>query len=249
MSEEGRFGRLAPALACLLSALALAGCGGRAGFAPPPLESVADPRQIVDFEPLYSANCSGCHGGHGQGGLALGLASPGYLALASDSRVREVIANGRPSTAMPAFARGAGGLLSEAQVDALVSGIRAWAPRDLQSDPRAPALELSGSSDARRGAHVFRARCASCHGNDGRGGGDIASIVDDSFLALVSAPSIATTVVAGRPDLGCPDWRGKGEPAMSNAEVADAVAWLLAQRAPFPGRPYPGEPPPGPRRR
>jgi cytochrome c oxidase cbb3-type subunit 3/ubiquinol-cytochrome c reductase cytochrome c subunit len=47
-------------------------------------------------------------------------------------------------------------------------------------------------------------------------------------------------VIAGRPDLGQPDWRGDrpGHP-LSSQEVADVVAWLVSHRPAFPGQPYP----------
>jgi cytochrome c oxidase cbb3-type subunit 3 len=46
-------------------------------------------------------------------------------------------------------------------------------------------------------------------------------------------------VIAGRPELGAPDWRGDvvGRP-MSAQEISDVVAWLSRQRAKFPGQPY-----------
>jgi hypothetical protein len=49
----------------------------------------------------------------------------------------------------------------------------------------------------------------------------------------VSDQSLRTTVIAGRPDLGAPDWRGNvtGRP-MTPQEVSDVVAWLAARRMP-----------------
>jgi hypothetical protein len=53
----------------------------------------------------------------------------------------------------------------------------------------------------------------------------------DSYLALVSDQSLRTTVIAGRPEMGAPDWRGDvSGKAMSPEEVSDVVAWLAAQR-------------------
>ena len=65
------------------------------------------------------------------------------------------------------------------------------------------------------------------------------SIVDGSYLALVSDQNLRTTVIVGRPELGAPDWRGDvpGKP-MSPEDVSDVVAWLAAQRPQFPGQPY-----------
>jgi mono/diheme cytochrome c family protein len=222
-------------------AVALTACEGRGRFPGQPSaeNDVADPRQVVSFETLYAGNCSGCHGARGQGGAAVGLASPGYLAVAPDAAMRKVIADGRPKTAMPAFAQTSGGMLTDAQIDALVSGIRAWAPAGLQPDPEAPPYQAAEPADQQRGAQVFRDHCGSCHGVDGRGGQGGGSIVDGAFLALVSDQSLRTTIIAGRPDLGSPDWRGAGGTPMSAQDVSDTVAWLAAQRARFPGQPYP----------
>ena len=66
------------------------------------------------------------------------------------------------------------------------------------------------------------------------------SIVDRSYLALVSDQYLRMTVIAGRPQLGAPDWRGNvpGRP-MSDQEVTDVVAWLASSRSATPGQPYP----------
>jgi len=58
-------------------------------------------------------------------------------------------------------------------------------------------------------------------------------------LALVSNQGLRTIVIAGRPELGAPDWRGnvRGKP-MSDQEVTDVVAWLASRRVEVPGQPY-----------
>jgi hypothetical protein len=65
----------------------------------------------------------------------------------------------------------------------------------------------------------------------GTGGPKAGSVVDPSFLTLVSDQSLRTTVVVGRQDLGKPDWRSylPGHP-MSPDEISDVVAWISAQR-------------------
>ena len=79
-----------------------------------------------------------------------------------------------------------------------------------------------------------------CHGVAGRGGQKASSIVEGSFLALVSDQGLRTIVIAGRPEIGDPDWRGDipGKP-MSAQDVSDVVAWLASQRPKFPGQPFP----------
>jgi cytochrome c oxidase cbb3-type subunit 3 len=97
-----------------------------------------------------------------------------------------------------------------------------------------PPYSSSAAGDPKRGEGTFAAFCARCHGADGRGGPRSqggGSIVDPAYLALVSDQGLRTTVIAGRADLGAPDWRGNvpGRP-MSSSEVSDVVAWLAAKR-------------------
>ncbi len=231
MSEAPTLGR-PRSLVLVGLALALAACDGKRDLLaqPPPLDNVVDPRTILSFDALYGANCAGCHGTRGKGGLAVGLASPAYLSIASDATLRAVIATGRAKTAMPAFAVSAGGMLTDAQVDALVAGIRAWAPAGLQRDPQASICQASAFGDPGRGAKVFADHCGSCHGADGRGNHEVGSVIDESFVALVSDASLCTTALAGRPDLGCAGARRNGATPMSDEEISDMVAWLSSHR-------------------
>jgi len=240
MRLEGTKASRGGRLLLLGMALALASCErGRAPGQPSEKGEVADPRQVVDFATLYATNCAGCHGVRGEGGASIGLASRGYLAIAPDAAIREAIARGRPKTAMPAFGISAGGLLSDAQVDALVKGIRGWAPVGLDPDPNAPPYLASSAGNAAHGAQVFREQCGSCHGPDGRGQARVGSIVDGAFLDLVTDQYLRTVTIAGREDLGSPGWRGVIGKPLSAQDVSDTVAWLAAQRQQIPGQPYP----------
>jgi mono/diheme cytochrome c family protein len=140
---------------------------------------------------------------------------------------------------MAAFAQSAGGMLTDKQMDALVQGIRLWAKPVTLGGAIPPSYAAQSAGDPRRGADVYRTYCSSCHGADGSGG-KAGSIVDGSYLALVSDQDLRTNVILGRPALGAPDWRGDlpGRP-MSDQEISDVVAWLAAQRPAFPGQPYP----------
>jgi len=207
----------------------------------PKMESeVAAPDQVVDFDVLYEQNCSGCHGNSGKDGPATPLGDPTYLALADDATIRRLTANGVPGTSMPAFAQSAGGMLTDQQIDVLVNGIRRrWAKPDALRGFNAPPYSTEASGDPSRGASAYTVYCSSCHGPNGRGGPKASSIVDGSFLALVSDQGLRTSIIVGRPDLGFPDWRNDvGERPMSAQDVSDVVAWLAAQRPRFPGQPY-----------
>jgi mono/diheme cytochrome c family protein len=136
---------------------------------------------------------------------------------------------------MPAFAKTAGGTLTDAQIDALVGGMKTrWAKADGATDSKPPPYSTATAGDPKRGEDVFATFCARCHGADGRGGHGAASassIVDESYLSLVSDQGLRTMVIAGRADLGAPDWRGNlpGRP-MSAEDVSNVVAWLAAKR-------------------
>jgi cytochrome c oxidase cbb3-type subunit III len=140
---------------------------------------------------------------------------------------------------MPAFAQHSGGMLTDDQINVIVAGMRArWAKPDALRGANPPPYRALGPGDPKRGVSVYGTYCASCHGADGRGG-RASSIVDGSYLGLVSDQNLRTTVIVGRSEMGAPDWRNDapGRP-MSPEDVSDVVAWLAAQRSQFPGQPY-----------
>jgi mono/diheme cytochrome c family protein len=197
------------------------------------------PDRVESFEVLYAANCAACHGPNGIAtGSALGLANPVYLAIAGDDVLRRATSEGVAGTPMPAFARTSGGALTDAQIGVLVAGIRSWATPLPAGEP--PPPYAGGPGNAPRGESAYAAACASCHGAGGAGGPKAGSIVDGSYLGLVSDQNLRTTIIAGRPDIGHPDWRGDGGGrALTSQDVSDLVAWLAALRPATPGEPYP----------
>jgi len=213
--------------------IALLGCGSRT-------EQYLLPDQVTDFSALYESNCVGCHGRDGRSGAAHPLKDPLYLALIGKERLRDVIAKGVPGTAMPAFAKNAGGALTEQQLTIVADEIEArWSrPRDFVGVALPPYSAEPG--DPKHGEAVFHDYCSKCHGENGMGGSNGGSVVNPAFLALVSDQSIRTTVIAGRADQGSPDWRSDipGH-AMTSQEISDVVAWLSARR-PHPGNPAKG---------
>lgn len=208
---------------------------------PPPSAEVVAPDKVTAFASLYGANCAGCHGAGGRGGAAAALNDPLYLAIADDATIRRVVTSGVAGTAMPAFAQSAGGMLTDEQVDAIVAGIRSqWGKSLALGGATPPPYAAHAAGDSQKGESVYAVYCSSCHGAGGHGGQRASSIVDGSYLALVSNQSLRTTVIVGRPELGAPDWRGNvpGQP-MSDEDVSDVVAWLAAQRPQIAGQPYP----------
>lgn len=224
-------------LLAALAALILAGCDSLPGR-PDPATRYIHPSEVRDFGVLYAQNCAGCHGDEQRPGAAIALTDPVYLALADDEAIAAATADGVPGTAMPAFSRDSGGELTNSQVEALVSGLRSRFAKAGTLAAGAPPY-AAPPGDAARGAQAFATYCASCHGSDGKGGAKAGSVVDGSYLALISDQGLRSIVLAGRGNLGMPDFRGyvAGRP-MTATEVADVVAWLVAQRPAFAGQPY-----------
>jgi cytochrome c oxidase cbb3-type subunit 3/ubiquinol-cytochrome c reductase cytochrome c subunit len=222
------------ALAGCVLLLAVAGCSHLPG-APQPGIEVPRPDSVTNFAVLYKQNCAGCHGDHGKNGAALDLANPVYLSWIDDASLRKVIGNGETDVQMPAFAKSAGGFLTDAQIDALVHGMRtAWPYKlDKLQGPTPPPYTTALKGDAAHGAQVYQQACARCHQSAAQ------SITSPTYLALVNDQSLRALIVAGRPDIGQPDWQGDiaGHP-LTDQQVTDLVAWLAAQRTMTPGQPY-----------
>jgi len=222
---------------CALAPIALASCNlpGK----PQPGPEVPRPEEVTSFDKLYGANCAGCHGVNGQNGAATNLANPEYETLIDDASLRTVIAMGEKGTLMPGFAVESGGTLTDQQIDALVQGIRShWR----KGDPfrgQTPPYRATHPGDPTMGQAVYLGECAECHGSSARRPGKAGSILDGSFLALINEQMIRTTIIAGRPDLGMPDWRGHSSGPMTDDEITNVTAWLMAQKPALPGQPYP----------
>jgi cytochrome c oxidase cbb3-type subunit III len=222
-----------------LSVMLLSACSSPPGR-PSKSSEIPAPSEVTDFKILYAENCAGCHGAEGRGGAAIALGDPGYLAVADESAMRTVIANGVRGTSMPAFAQSAGGMLTDKQIDVITSEIRSrWSRPGILDGANPPSYSAKLSGNVERGEASYGTYCSSCHGSQGQGGPKGSAITNDSFLALVSDQGLRTIVITGRPELKAPDWRGNvpGKP-MSDQEITDVVAWLASHRVQSPGQPY-----------
>ena len=212
-----------------MTAILLTGCDSLPGR-PTQADLPLRPSDVTDFATLYTENCAGCHGAEGKSGAAIAMNNPIYLGIIDDASMRRVIADGVPGTSMPPFAQSAGGSLTDHQIDLLIAGIRKdWAGVP-DAAVGAPPYSSSAAGDSNRGAQVYATNCQSCHGPDGKGGA-AGSVVDGAYLSLVSNQYLRTIVIAGRPDLGHPDWKhdANGQP-LTPAQVSDVVAWLASKR-------------------
>ena len=226
-------------LAAMVSMIVLTGCSSPPGE-PHKSSEILAPNEVMDFRTLYAENCAGCHGSEGRGGAAIALADPVYLAIADDASIRKVVANGVKGTSMPPYAESAGGMLTNKQIDVIITGMRSrWSRPGILNGANPPAYAANSAGNSRQGEVVYGTYCASCHGTQGQGDKKGSAITNDSFLALVSDQGLRTIVITGRPELGAPDWRGNvsGKP-MSDQEISDVVAWMASHRVQIPGQPY-----------
>jgi mono/diheme cytochrome c family protein len=223
--------RIALLLALFFALLNLAACSHLPGK-PGPGPEVPRPDSVLNPVVLFNQNCSGCHGADGRDGPAMMLSDPVYLALVDDETLRTIISKGRPGTAMSAFAQKEGGMLTDDQVNAIIRGMRErWSKPNALGGDIAPPYAAKSPGDAAHGQTVYAGYCASCHGADGKGGPKAGSIVDHSYLSLITDQGLRTIVITGRPDFNAPDWRNNlpGHP-MSDQEITDVVTWLASQR-------------------
>ena len=204
------------------------------------------PEQVRNWDVLYGENCVACHGIDGKNGPSLAFNNPLYFALASDDIIRHWTVNGGPGGLNPAFGPSAGGLLTDDQINVIVTGMRQrWARPAMLKGVVLPPYAATHPGDPVHGAQVYAQGCASCHGAAGANGmvlkpGQAGSITDPTYLSLISDQGLRTITIVGRPDLGHPDFRGDvpGR-ALTDGEITDVVAWLSSHRTADPGNPHP----------
>ncbi|NOY99196.1 MAG: c-type cytochrome [Chloroflexi bacterium] len=148
-------------------------------------------------EELFAANCSRCHGPEGQGTpRAPALNVKSFLTETSDLAIQQIVTQGVPGTAMPAW----GDRMTEADIQAIVGFIRQWeatapevatparggggGPPWLRSDAPAdvfvpPGQQTDGAAgqaaDPQAGATDHREGSGAGGPPDGYGGGGVAA--------------------------------------------------------------------------
>ncbi len=233
-------------LACT-AIIPIAGCKHAPGKPGSGVE-VPRPEEVVDFPTLYNQNCASCHGVNGKNGAAISLANPVYLSIAGATNIQRITTAGVRGTAMPAFGKSAGGMLTDNQIAILVNGmVQNWGSSNALVGQTAPAYVSGTPGNPARGQTAYTAFCARCHGADGTGGSadngvKTGSLVDPAYLALISDQGLRSYILAGQTEQGAHDWRsyqtGPSAPPMTDQEITDTVAWLVSHRIASPGQPY-----------
>ena len=96
-----------------------------------------------------------------------------------------------------------------------------------------PAYIPAATDDATAGQQVFTTFCARCHGVNGKvveaPGAQRGSLIDPTYLALISNACLRSIIVVGQPEQGMPGWRGDGSRPLTGAEITNFVTWVAAQ--------------------
>lgn len=200
---------------------------------------------------VYAQNCMVCHGERGQGapaGTALIPARDFTTPQARNELTRErmlnSVANGRPNTAMAAFANRLPTADIEAVVDYVrtglmlptasgISGTNAHAGRDGQRMAEGMQLGFANGlkGDLAKGEKMYMANCATCHGTKGDGKGPRAyfinpkprNFIDKNFRLAFNRPAIYTAVHDGRLGAEMPAW----SKVLSDQEITDVSEFVF----------------------
>ncbi len=139
---------------------------------------------------LYIRHCAWCHGesGRGDGPSTAGMVprprdfvradykirSTAHGRLPTDEDLFRTISRGIPGTPMPAWER----FLSPAERWELARHVKSFSPR-FENEPREVLAVPGAEASAERGRASYRAaRCALCHGEEGRGDGPVTVTLD-----------------------------------------------------------------------
>lgn len=180
-----------------------------------------------DGRTLYNNNCAICHGNDGHGGVGIPLALPSFLEQVSDQYLHRTIRIGRPGRVMPSFYK-----LSNEEIDAIIAYIRSWHKQPAPSWDDTP---IKGNAD--NGRTLFASHCASCHGDQARGGKGTGvmfsrpkelpitapALNNQGFLNSASDQMIKHTIMNGRKETPMPSGSALG---LSEQQVDDIISYL-----------------------
>lgn len=212
---------------------------------------------------LYAHNCAVCHGERGQGSThpfgdqvpPRDLASPQARAELSRGSMIASVTNGRPGTAMTAFA----GRLPPPDIEAVVdyvraaimepaldaiSGVRAHGGRGSDIAPALAQAQASAATadmslpmpnglrgNGREGGVFYNANCATCHGVKGDGRGPRAYFINPKPRNFADARSQA---ILNRPALYAATSMGKlgtempaWSKVLTDQEIADVAEYVF----------------------
>jgi len=178
-------------------------------------------RNHFSAQKTYGLMCAVCHGQNGEGkdyrvfqATVPKLNSQDFLSVASRKMLRMTIEHGRGGRNMPAWDQTHGGL-SEAEIDGLTELIFAW-----KTEPPKYADVRAARANVAIGRTLFRSRCGTCHGANGKGGLG-PSLNNQDFLSIANDRFLYETIVNGRRDTAMPSWS-----YLSSNEIASLLRYI-----------------------
>lgn len=207
-------------------------------------QPLVETRSVAHGREIYGRMCAVCHGAGGEGykaDQAPALHQPEFLASVTDAALTAAITQGRAGSTMSSWGLERGGPLAPADVAAVVEFLRTW--QALAAPPFMDDRPAEG--DLGRGATLFAAECATCHGKRGTGGPQV-SVGNPQLLSTVSNGFLRLAVEDGRGGTPMPAFRKK----LGDQGVEDVVAllrsWQTAVGPDVPRLAAPARPPPLP---
>jgi mono/diheme cytochrome c family protein len=201
-----------------------------------------------DGQALYQRHCSVCHGERGAGALwgraglnppPLDFTAAGVGAWLNRDRMVTAVTHGRAGTAMVAFSQRLGSDEIFAVVDYVRDHFMAAAPATPQQPGAASAPAPSdgfpraqaGRGDAARGAVLYAANCATCHGHGGRGDGPRAYFIfprprdftTEAARATLDRPRLEEAIRHGVRGREMPAWRT----VLDDQQIADVAEYVF----------------------
>ncbi|MHB1004388.1 MAG: c-type cytochrome [Chloroflexota bacterium] len=165
----------------------------------------------ADARALYGRYCVTCHGDDGAKLASVPLNNPNYWQGKSDAQVRSTISTGWGG--MPGFATRAGGGLSPAEINSLVTFLHGLVP----AKPKV---------DTAQGQALFASKCAACHGADGALQPS-ANLGDKAYVQGRGEADLIQATSAGRG--GMPPMGKASGGQLSDEEIAAIVRYLLSR--------------------
>jgi mono/diheme cytochrome c family protein len=196
---------------------------------------------------LFAANCAPCHGEFGEGGLNPSLpgdiippiSSSEFLKTRDDTTIQAIIAQGQPDLGMMPFGTAYGGLLEDADIEAIVVYMRAWEanppaalpPQIELPPPSASATPPAVPSFAADVMPILQAKCVVCHGSlGGWNTASYTSIMTSGNNAPVIIPGDAANSLLVQKLLGTQASGGIMPPSgkLSDSDLQIIVNWINA---------------------
>jgi len=178
---------------------------------------------IEQGEKLYSQLCLTCHGedGKGEGELAgTALNNQNFLNTYSNEDIYNQIMSGRVDARMPEY----GSILSETEINQLVSLIRSWQTKSLElGAPKA------FGGDSANGGKLYELYCANCHGLTGSGLNSTAvALGNPDYQAYTTDEQLWKSAAYGRENTRMgPSLKGLGGVRqLDEQQITDIVSYI-----------------------